>query len=299
MVAVKKAHLSLPAALNQAQVSASAASLKALAATFLARRASEPEELTQELVLLLEHVLLVDKARTWAFKPGFASAHAQHQRETGVERVLKFVVLLATAEPGAECDVFCEALLAALLPYTRCADKAARLRATQLLAAILTSLAGEAELSDELFTDLAGGLQARLRDKAPAVRARAAVALSPLQCAGDGDDFASDESTAALLQLLRCDKSKESRKAALAALGVSDFTLPCIVERTKDVEKEVRRQAFSTLAAKAPLASLSIAQRCSALQRGLADREPVVRDAALKMLDRWMQGALQRIFQLC
>ena len=94
-----------------------------------------------------------------------------------------------------------------------------------------------------------------------------------------------------LLQALACDKHKEVRKAVVASLGVSDATLPALVDRTRDVADDVRRTTFRTLADKVPLAALSIAQRTTVLRRGLADRAPPVREAAIGMLDTWMQGA--------
>ena len=77
----------------------------------------------------------------------------------------------------------------------------------------------------------------------------------------------------------------------MASLGVSDATLPALVDRTRDVADDVRRTTFRTLADKVPLAALSIAQRTTVLRRGLADRAPPVREAAIGMLDKWMQGA--------
>lgn len=80
----------------------------------------------------------------------------------------------------------------------------------------------------------------------------------------------------------------------MAAVAISEATLPALVERTRDVSDEVRREAYRVLAApnKVPLASLSISQRAAVLRRGLSDRAPRVRDAAILMLDRWLVGAL-------
>jgi predicted kinase len=69
------------------------------------------------------------------------------------------------------------------------------------------------------------------------------------------------------------------------------------VERTRDVSEDVRREAFRVLAApqKVPLASLSISHRAAVLHRGLSDRAPRVRDAAILMLDRWLVGAFPQL----
>jgi hypothetical protein len=108
---------------------------------------------------------------------------------------------------------------------------------------------------------------------------------------GESGDFAEDATTAALLSLLECDKHKDVRRAVVASVGVSSVTIPALVERTRDVAEEVRRTAFLTLAAKVSLGALSIAARATLLRRGLADRAPDVRAAALVMLGKWMDGA--------
>lgn len=92
-------------------------------------------------------------------------------------------------------------------------------------------------------------------------------------------------------QALSCDKHKEVRRAVLHSLAPSAPALPFLVQRTRDVSEDVRRATFLALANKVPLQSLSIAQRATLLHRGLADRAPPVRAAALVMLGKWMAGA--------
>ncbi len=108
---------------------------------------------------------------------------------------------------------------------------------------------------------------------------------------GEAGDFADDPATAALLSLLECDKHKDVRKAVVSSVAISDVTLPALVERTRDCADDVRRTAFLMLASKVPLASLSIAARATVLRRGLCDRAPPVRAAAVVMLGKWMEGA--------
>jgi hypothetical protein len=125
------------------------------------------------------------------------------------------------------------------------------------------------------------------------------LAFNAWQDPGEAGDFSQDATTAALLSLLECDKHKDVRRAVVASVGVSCATIPALVERTRDNAEEVRRTAFLTLAAKVPLSSLSIAARATLLRRGLADRAPDVRDAAVVLLGKWLNGACARTAQAC
>ena len=118
------------------------------------------------------------------------------------------------------------------------------------------------------------------------------LAFNAWQDPGEAGDFSQDATTAALLSLLECDKHKDVRRAVLASVGVSAVTVPALVERTRDNAEEVRRTAFQTVAAKVPLGDLSIAARATLLRRGLGDRAPSVRAAAVSMLGMWLKGAL-------
>jgi len=215
------------------------------------------------------------------------------QRELCTERVIRFIVTFcAWREPGIEedADEFNEAFLGFLLNLHTAKDKAIRFRACQIVAGVLNGLGAEAEVSDDLYDRMTEVMLERIRDKMPAVRAQAARALSRLQDGGESQDFSQDEITQAFVELLGSEKNKEVRKAILGSLAISDCTVPCVVERTRDVAEDVRRIAFLALTSKVPVESVSIAHRALVLRRGLNDRAPIVRSASVEMLKRWLEA---------
>ena len=102
-----------------------------------------------------------------------------------------------------------------------------------------------------------------------------------------GGDFSDDKITSAFLTLLGAEKQPQVRKAILGSLAISDHTIPHVVERTRDAADDVRRVAYLALTSKVPVESVSIALRAAAIRRGLAERSPSVRQAAVEMLKRW------------
>ena len=204
--------------------------------------------------------------------------------------MVRFLVnFTAARHPGTEdeADDFTESFLGFLLNLATAKDKAVRFRVCQIVAGVLNSLGPDAEISDDLYERMEEVMLERLRDKAPSVRAQAARALSRLQDSGEGGDFSEDAITTAFLQLLGAEKVKDVRKAILGSLAISDHTIPHVVERTRDAADDVRRVAFLALTSKVPVDAISIALRATAIRRGLAERSPAVRAAAVDMLKRW------------
>ena len=181
-----------------------------------------------------------------------------------------------------DADEFNEAFLGFLLNLHGAKDKAVRFRACQIIAGVLNGLGADAEVSDELYERMTDVMLERIRDKMPPVRAQAARALSRLQDGGETQDFSQDDITQAFVELLGSEKNKEVRKAILGSLAISDYTIPCVVERTRDVAEDVRRIAFLALTSKVPVESVSIAHRALVLRRGLNDRAPMVRSASVE-----------------
>ena len=204
---------------------------------------------------------------------------------------MRFLVGFTAARPEGredEADDFAEAFLGFLLNLAGARDKAVRFRTCQIVAGVLNALGPDAEISDDLYERMEDVMLERLRDKCAAVRAQAARALSRLQDGGDGGDFSDDKITQAFLTLLGAEKQPQVRKAILGSLAISDHTIPHVVERTRDAADDVRRVAYLALTSKVPVASVSIALRASAIRRGLAERSPSVRAAAVEMLKRWL-----------
>ena len=230
-------------------------------------------------------------------RPLFAIPPRTHlnplQRDLCAERVVRFIVsFTATRAAGLEeeSDDFAEAFLGFLLNLATAKDKAVRFRVCQVVAGVLNSLGADAEISDDLYERMEAVMLERLRDKVSGVRAQAARALSRLQDGGQDGSFADDAITHSFVKLLGAEKNKDVRKAILGSLAISDFTIPHVVERTRDASEDVRRVAFLALASKVPVDAISIALRATAARRGLNERAPSVRAAAVEMLKRWHEA---------
>lgn len=71
---------------------------------------------------------------------------------------------------------------------------------------------------------------------------------------------------------MKCDPSAECRRTVLSVIAASTKTLPAILERTRDVDDSIRKQAYHVIAEKVNIRALTIAQRVRLLQEGLTDR---------------------------
>ena len=154
--------------------------------------------------------------------------------------MVRFLVhFTASRSPGTEdeADEFCENFLGFLLNLATAKDRAIRFRVCQLVAGVLNALGVEAEISDELYERMEEVMLDRLRDKVPVVRAQAARALSRLQDGGEDGNFSDDVITTSFITLLGAEKNKDVRKSILGSLAISDFTIPHVVERTRDASE--------------------------------------------------------------
>nr|VZI33626.1 unnamed protein product [Spirometra erinaceieuropaei] len=95
-----------------------------------------------------------------------------------------------------------------------------------------------------------------------------------------------------LLWLARHD-IPEVRRTALAALVLTTVTLPCVVERCRDVSDSVRKTAYNILAERSVLRPLSIAKRIAIIQDGLKDTSREVRKAAEELVLAWFKAVDQ------
>ena len=263
--------MTVAAALNEAQRSISGH--RKLARLLTSRLASEgPEKVLRELAPCIAHLMLV------------------FQRDSSIERAIRFVVTFVTLHDEAHADAqeaLLEGLLSWLAPLSRALDKSVRFRACQIIAGVFSHAGADLELSDDVIEDVSRAMRLRLRDKVPQVRAQAARALARLQDPGERRDFSADPVTQAYRDMVGSDRNKDVRKVVLASMAVSEFTLPDILVHTRDTTDAVRRTAYLVLASKVPMASLSIAQRCQVLHRGLRDRAGPVKAAAGVLLRQW------------
>ncbi|KAK9811687.1 hypothetical protein WJX72_008386 [[Myrmecia] bisecta] len=233
----------------------------------------------QDICTCLQHILVVA------------------QKEPAVERSVRFVAAFVSWRPedrSEDCDDFVEQLLTWLLSVAAAKDKAVRYRACQLLFITIENMHVEAGISTELADQLQAAMLERLRDKIPKVREQAARVLTRLGDPGEDGSFANDPVTENLLQLLDIERNKDVRKAVLASLPISDATVGCLMERTRDTSDDVRKMSYAVIAEKVPLTDLSADQWALLLSRGLSDRSAVVRTEATRLLCFWLDKACEK-----
>ena len=250
-------------------------------------------------------------------------AHIRHVKTTQCK--------LPGAEAGSDPDSeggLCSHILLHLVKRSIASDKAVRYRCCQLVGGVLSSLrAGPLGAVDNLAMDdgVWGAVYScvldRCRDRIQAVRAaavQAAGAWLPIvggdsleawannREEGKGRDEATEVIVADLVRVAGSDPAKTVRVAALSCLPVTPDTLPAVLSRTRDVDPKVREAAFLRLGAPPNKADpvfygdggvfggpwLSIPQRRSLVELGLADRHPAVRKAAVATLvGPWLWGS--------
>ncbi len=74
------------------------------------------------------------------------------------------------------------------------------------------------------------------------------------------------------LDLLRHDPSPDVRRAALIQIETNEKSLPCIIERCRDVDVSIRRLFYSDKMEEIDILALTIQQRDEILKAGLSDR---------------------------
>ncbi|KAK2078473.1 hypothetical protein QBZ16_003313 [Prototheca wickerhamii] len=210
-------------------------------------------------------------------------------RSVYVDRLLRFLTTFSSlAETEDQLD-FLEDRLEGLAELGRVADHGARWRALQLLHALLAGMPTDAGLSEGVVESLLVTLLERARlDPKPAARApspRGRWRASPDP--GERGDFGACPVTALLADLVRCDTSRDVRKAALASLPTCPAAAVLFLEHTLDPDDEVRRIVFLALAEKLRMDALVPAQRRVLLLRGLRDRAESVVQAATGLLKAW------------
>ncbi|KAK4411778.1 Condensin complex subunit [Sesamum angolense] len=211
-----------------------------------------------------------------------------YQRRTAsAERIIKFAAVFACSRGGKgdSGDEFLENFLKFLLVGAAAANKTVRFRACQIVSEIIMRLPDDAEVSNELWDEVIECMRLHVADKVPAVRTFAVRALAR---------FANDSENGDVLELflerLPVEQNGDVRKIIVLSLPPSSATLPMIFDCTLDVNESVRKAAYSVLACKVPLQSLSIKHRTNILQRGLTDRSTSVAKDCVKLLkDEWLE----------
>jgi condensin complex subunit 3 len=213
------------------------------------------------------------------------------QKNLFQDRLLRFLAaFVGQVRDQAQLDCV-EEVLGELVGLSYAADHAARWRACQLVQCLMGGLPGEAAVADDVADAVQDAMLERLDDAKPNVRAAAVRALARLPMPDEEGDFAECPVTAALLELLAAEKSKEVRKAVLASLPAAPATTPHLLDRTRDEADDVRRVTYLAIAEKVGLQALGPDAGAALLRRGLADRAPAVAAAAAVLAAAWLDGA--------
>ncbi|KAL5107706.1 Condensin complex subunit 3 [Taenia crassiceps] len=215
------------------------------------------------------------------------SAERNVFRERTVDFIVRAVVHIsanaAEREDGNPRNLLLVKMFLFCAKYHECVKHAPRFRCTQLIHKLLEAMGSEACLPVELFDIVQRVLLRRSTDVKPMIRVQAALGLARLQNPTDRKCPVIEQ----LLWLSRHDTSPDVRRAALAAIVLTTFTLPVVVERCRDVSDAVRKTAYNILAQRSVVRPLSIAKRIVILQDGLTDTSSDVRKAAEAVVIAW------------
>ncbi|XP_066944785.1 condensin complex subunit 3 [Macrobrachium rosenbergii] len=198
-------------------------------------------------------------------------------------------------EEEEEADIFLVRLIEFLLNSHEANSQAVRFRVCQLINKILNNMGEEAVIDDELYSSIYDTMLQRLQDKVASVRVQAVLALARLQ---DPRNKACPVIKAYRYHL-SMDPNHDVRRAVLSGIAITFQTLPDVLERTRDVNDVVRREAFKVLAQKVHIRSLTIAQRVRLISEGLKDRCEAVRKAVEKcLIQSWLRMVNGNILEM-
>ena len=207
------------------------------------------------------------------------------KREPAVDRLISFAGYFVASSGNDFVQKF---LQRTLMPFHAARDKAVRFRVAQLTFKILERLGAneDVELSEEAYRIIFKATMVLAYDKVYQIRIQGILCLGRIQ---DNSDPACPV-VAALLDRMQRDSSHEVRRCALQNVGPSLISLPYIVERTRDVKDTIRKTAFSVLANKFNILTLTISQRIQLLKDGLNDNSAMVKDACTSLLFSWLSS---------
>lgn len=213
--------------------------------------------------------------------------------EIAGNRVIKFLTVYFDSADGSERTT--SSILLSLLPYLCAKDKTVRYRATQITSQVLGVLG---TIDDDLYKVIRHELIKRLRDKVPAIRLEAVMALGRCvenEMDDEEEEQDSDEDVAPglldkLLDVLQNDTNADVRRALLK-LRVTPKTLPYLLERARDRDGPTRRTLYShVLTELGDFRHLSMSMREKLLRWGLRDRDEKVRKAAARLFrEHWIE----------
>lgn len=181
-----------------------------------------------------------------------------------------------------------------ILASHECSSRAVRYRCCQLVNKLLAGI-GDALLDDSIWSRLSDALLLRIKDSVPIVREQAVHALAHLQDPTDEDCPV----TAAFLFHLEHDPYAGVRRSILSSIAPSAYSLQAILDRTKDINENVRSQAFNVISEKVNIRVLSVAQRLELAENGLEDKSVSVKKiCTTRLFQTWLRACDGDILEL-
>ena len=252
---------------------------------------------------LFGHKTLAKRLRRLENSPNFEAQIKQcifrlldvSKSEAAGSRVIKFLTTYLASDEAS--NQISSTVLLAILPFLCAKDKTIRYRATQITCQILGVLQA---IDDDLYKVIRHELIKRLRDKVPAIRLEAVMALGRLvesEMEEEDEEQDSDEDFAPglldkLLDVLQNDTNAEVRRALLVNLPATPKTLPYLLERARDRDGPTRRALYAKLLPKlGDFRHLSLSMREKLLRWGLRDRDEKIRKAAARLFrEYWIEN---------
>ncbi|KAI8911801.1 nuclear condensing complex subunit [Gorgonomyces haynaldii] len=169
-----------------------------------------------------------------------------------------------------------------LLMGIEASNKTVRQRSCQLLSVWIEHMD---EMDGDLFEQIKNGLLGRLLDKDTSTRQYSVMGLCLLIDGAEPEE--QEEINEHLLETLRRDTSADVRKSVVANIDFNEHTMPSILERVRDVDKQVRSTLFQKLAVVADWSQIESEQAVAVLVSGLSDRDPNVKTQAESLVMKW------------
>ncbi|KAJ3892617.1 nuclear condensing complex subunit [Lentinula edodes] len=186
-------------------------------------------------------------------------------------------------------------------------EKNIRYRSVALCANIAVGLV---QIHESLYYSLREILFDRINDKDWTIREHAAMALCTFHRVDDPEELEAKGLTSlssdVLLDSLSNDTKQNVRLSILKNLDIREDTIDYILDRTRDTVVEVRKEVYSLLEKNVLIGDeddkddlemgrthpkiLSNAHRDLIIKNGLGDRDPSVRDSAVKLLTKWVDS---------
>ena len=252
---------------------------------------------------LIGHKTLAKRLRRLENSPSFEAQIKEcifrlldvSKSEAAGTRITKFLTTYLSADDAS--NQISSSILLNILPFLCAKDKTIRYRATQITCQILGVLQA---IDDDLYKVIRHELIKRLRDKVPAIRLEAVMALGRLvesEMEEEEEEQDSDEDVAPglldkLLDVLQNDTNAEVRRALLINLPATPKTLPYLLERARDRDGPTRRALYAKLLPKlGDFRHLSLSMREKLLRWGLRDRDERVRKATARLFrEFWIEN---------